>query len=252
MIKCIAIDDEPLALRQIKSYIEKCPELTLLGTFSSSLMAQRFLNENDVDLMFVDINMPDLNGVDLVKSLKNPPMVVFTTAYSEYAVDGFRLEAIDYILKPFGLKDLQRSVQRAASLQELKDLKQAAMSGSAETQIAEAESETNDKEIISVKADHKTSVIRTASIVMVESEGEYVRLHLDTGVKIVTLFRLKNMEDMLPEKIFMRIHRSYIVNLNHVTGYTKGRVFMDNGEYLPIGDLYRRNFQEITKDKFMG
>lgn len=253
MIRCIAIDDEPLALRQIKSYIEKCPELVLLGTFSSSTMAQRFIAENSVDLIFVDINMPDLNGVDLVKSLKKQPMTVFTTAYSEYAIEGFRLDAIDYLLKPFSQEDFQKAVHKAVSLQELKEAaRNAEDPGNANDVIAEAMPEPDDRSVISIKADHKTTLVRTSSIVMIESEGEYVRLNLDNKVKIVTLFRLKNMEDMLPESDFLRIHRSYIVNLNHVAGYTKGRAFLDNGEYIPIGENYKKMFQDRIQERTKG
>ena len=119
MIRALAIDDEPLALRQIKTYIERIEFLTLAATFNSAVEAQRWLQDNEVDLIFVDINMPDLSGIDFVRSLTSPPMVIFTTAYSEYAVEGFKLDAIDYLLKPFGFDELLRSAGKAQSLFEL-------------------------------------------------------------------------------------------------------------------------------------
>ena len=123
MIRCIAIDDEPLALRQIKSYIERLPQLQLCSLCSSAYQAQEILKSESVDLIFVDINMPDMSGVDFVRGLQSPPMVIFTTAYSEYAVEGFRLDAVDYLLKPGSLGDFERAGKKAASLFELKQLR---------------------------------------------------------------------------------------------------------------------------------
>lgn len=239
-IRCLAIDDEPLALRQITNYISKIPCLELAGTFSNATDAQLFLESESVDLIFVDINMPDLNGVEFVRSLASPPMVIFTTAYSEYAIEGFKLDAIDYLLKPFGFDEFSRSVNKACSLYELLNLKKQSEGGNEES--VDESSSSSDREYISVRADYKTTLVKICNIIYLESEGEYVRMHLKDGTKIVTLFRLKNMESALPPETFMRVHRSYIVNLKCVSGYTKGRIFLENDDYVPIGENYKKAF----------
>lgn len=243
MIKCIAIDDEPLALRKIKSYIERLPQLELRALCSSASEAQAALQTESVDLIFVDINMPDMSGIDFVKGLQSAPMIIFTTAYSEYAVEGFRLDAVDYLLKPFSFADFERAVGKAVSLYELKQLRDS-QQGSAETTPA-AESDSND--YISIKADYKVSLVRYSDIIFIESVGEYVRLHLTNASPITTLFRLKNMETALPSDRFMRVHRSYIVNLEHIAAYARGRVYLDNEEYVPISGNYRDTFREYIK-----
>ena len=240
MIRCIAIDDEPLALRQIKSYIERLPQLELCALCSSAYQAQEVLNSESIDLIFADINMPDMSGIDFVRGLQSPPMVIFTTAYSEYAIEGFRLDAVDYLLKPFSFADFERAVKKAISLFELKQLRDSQQVTAETTPAAETES----GEYISIKADYKVSLVRYSDIIYIESVGEYVRLHLTNASSITTLFRLKNMETALPSDRFMRVHRSYIVNLEHITGYARGRVYLDNEEYVPISGNYRDTFRE--------
>ncbi len=245
MIRCITIDDEPLALAQIKSYISKVPFLEHIGEFSDAIEAQRFLANESVDLIFVDINMPDLLGTDFVRSLTTQrPMVIFTTAYSEYAIEGFKLDALDYLLKPFSFADFNRSANKALSLYEL--IKGSNLSPEA----GEAEPTDNDNEHISIRADHKVSLIKVRDIIYIESSGEYVRLHLADGSRIMTLFRIKNIEATLPSEMFMRIHRSYIINLKCVTGYARGRVFLNNNEYIPIGENYKEQFQNYIREKY--
>ena len=244
MLKCIAIDDEPLALRQLKSYIEKIPYLELTATCNNALEAQQLLASQHVDLIFVDINMPDLSGVEFVRSLVDRPMVIFTTAYSEYAVEGFKLDAVDYLLKPFSFAVFSRSAGKANSLYELRHNQRA---GEPE---ATPEALPKDKEYISVKADYKVSLVKISDIVHLESEGEYVRMHLADGTTITTLFRLKNMEAALPSDMFMRVHRSYIVNLRCIKGYVRGRVFLSDTEYVPIGENYKESFQHYIESNF--
>ena len=194
--------------------------------------------------MFVDINMPDLSGVDFVRGLENPPMVIFTTAYSEYAIDGFKLDAVDYLLKPFSFDEFQRAVGKARSLIELQRLREEQVTSSVEA--APAQGAAEHKDCISIKADYKVSLVKYADIIYIESVGEYVRLHLTSGSSIMTLLRLKNIESALPADRFMRVHRSYIVNLGHVTGYARGRVYLDNEEYVPISVNYRDSFREYV------
>ena len=244
MLKCIAIDDEPLALRQIESYIRKIPYLELTASCNNALEAQQFLAGQHADLIFVDINMPDLSGVEFVRSLVDRPMVIFTTAYSEYAVEGFKLDAVDYLLKPFSFADFSRSAGKANSLYELRHNQRA---GEPE---ATPEALPKDKEYISVKADYKVSLVKISNIVYLESEGEYVRMHLDDGTTITTLFRLKNMEAALPSDMFMRVHRSYIVNLRCIKGYVRGRVFLSDTAYVPIGENYKESFQHYIDSNF--
>ena len=244
MLKCIAIDDEPLALRQISAYIAKIPYLELAATFNNAIEAQQRLASERVDLIFVDINMPDLNGVDFVRALTDRPMVVFTTAYSEYAIDGFKLDAVDYLLKPFSFADFSRAAAKANSLYELRQGRLPAQPDS------DSEATPKDREYISVKADYKVSLVRIADIVYIESEGEYVRMHLCDGSTITTLFRLKNMEAALPSEQFMRVHRSYIVNLRAIRSYVRGRIFLSDTEYVPIGENYKEAFQNYIARHF--
>lgn len=245
MIRCIAIDDEPLALRQVKSYISKIPILELVAACSNAAEAQAVLDAESVDLLFVDINMPDINGIDFVRGLENPPMVIFTTAYSEYAIEGFRLDAVDYLLKPFAFSEFNKAVDKACSLFELIKLRDGKTAG-VEYEAVAPETET-DEDYISVKADYKVTLVRHADIIYLESVGEYVRLHLTNGSTITTLFRLKNMESLLPERKFMRIHRSYIINLSHLTSFTRGKVYLSCGDDLPVGANYREAFREYAE-----
>lgn len=243
MIKCIAIDDEPLALRQLRAYIARVPFLELAGEYRNALEASRALEQQPVDLIFCDINMPDLSGIDFVRTLRTEqrPMVVFTTAYSEYAVEGFKLEAIDYLLKPFGFDEFNRAVQRVKSLVEL------IRSHREHPDDEPAEGITlpqDSREFLSVKTDHMVSLIKLESIIYLESMGEYIRIHTVEGKTLTTLYRLKNMETVLPSDSFMRVHRSYIVNLRRIAGYAKGRIFFstDERDFVPIGENYREAF----------
>ena len=239
MVRCIAIDDEPLALRQIKSYIERNEQLELVATCRSAIEAQSLVATEKIDLLFVDINMPDLNGLDFVRSLEGSYFIIFTTAHPEHALEGFKLNAIDYLLKPFDYEEFDRAAQKAISLVDLVD-----RCHIAENAMAQSEAESSDKEFLSVKADYKTQLVKISDIIYLESAGEYVRLHIEGSPSITTLFRLKNMETSLSQDSFMRVHRSYIVNLKRISSYTKGRIFLENGEYIPLGENYKARFLE--------
>ena len=246
MIRVLAIDDEPLALQQLATYIGKIPYLELAGTCQSALDALKVMEEDVVDAIFVDINMPDLNGMDFVKSLQVPPLVVFTTAYSEYAVDGFRVDAVDYLLKPFGLQDFQRASQRLKERYEASR----ALSGQSATPSAPA---TDSDDSIFLKTDYKTVRISVSDIRYVESMSEYLKIFVEGQPKpLIVLLSMKKMEERLPADIFMRIHRSYIINLLKIREVNKNRVIMDADTYLPIGDLYKENFQQYLSSKFLG
>ena len=241
MIRVIAIDDEPLALQQIAAYIKKVPFLELAAQCQSALEARQFLEQDTVDAVFCDINMPDLNGMDFVKSLAVPPLIVFTTAYSEYAVEGFRVNAVDYLLKPFGLQDFQRAANRLKS-----------RLTSEAPQPPEGGGTGGESDIIFLKTDYRIVKVSIPDIRYVEAMSEYLKVHLEREAKpIVTLLSMKKMEEYLPD-YFMRIHRSYIVNLNKIQEVNKNRVIMDADTYLPVGDNYKEAFQTWLDNKFLG
>ncbi|WP_417012756.1 LytR/AlgR family response regulator transcription factor [Alistipes sp.] len=250
MIKCLAIDDEPLALRQLRTYIARVPFLELAGEFRNAIEASQALGKLSVDLIFCDINMPDLSGIDFVRSLpaERRPMIVFTTAHSEYAVEGFRLEAVDYLLKPFGFDDFNRAVQRVRSLTELLQNRREPSDDAPESLPVPQD----NREFLSVKTDHMVSLVRFENIIYLESMGEYVRIHTADGKTLTTLYRLKNMEAALPADSFMRVHRSYIVNLHRIAGYAKGRIFFssDERDFVPIGENYRDAFAAYAEKTY--
>ena len=243
MIRCIAIDDEPLALQQIVAYIGKVPFLELAAQCQSALEAREFLEHDTVDAIFCDINMPDLNGMDFVKSLAVPPLVVFTTAYSEYAVEGFRVNAVDYLLKPFGLQDFQRAANRLKERIENSAGNGTVVSGSA--------ADTPDDTIF-LNTEYRIVKVSISDIRYVEAMSEYLKVWLSSEPKpIITLLSMKKMEERLPST-FMRIHRSYIVNLTKIQEVNKNRIIMDSDTCLPIGDLYKEAFQAYLDTKFLG
>jgi len=245
MIKVLAIDDEPLALQQLVAYIKKIPFLELAGECQSAIEAKDILNQENIDAIFCDINMPDLNGMDFVKSLAAPPLVVFTTAYSEYAVEGFKVDAVDYLLKPFGLDDFRRAANR---LQER--LKTAAPAIEEPTPALLSDNDSDDT--IFVKTDYRVVKLAVSDIRYIEGMSEYLKIHLESQPKpIVTLLSMKKMEEYLPP-YFMRIHRSYIINLKMIQEVNKNRVIMDSDTYLPIGDNYKEAFNDYLNTKFLG
>ena len=250
MIRCLAIDDEPLALQQLVTYIGKVPFLELAAQCHSALEAKTFLEQDTVDAIFCDINMPDLNGMDFIKSLAVPPHVVFTTAYSEYAVEGFRVNAVDYLLKPFGLQDFQRAANKIKELKELEKLKELKGPSSLTSHLSPLTSENDD--VVFLKTEYRMVKISIQDIRYVEAMSEYLKVYLDSEKKpIVTLLSMKKMEERLPDN-FMRIHRSYIVNLSKIQEVNKNRIIIDDDTYLPIGDLYKDTFQAYLDTKFLG
>ena len=247
MIRCMAIDDEPLALQQIAAYIGKVPFLELAAQCQSAIEARQFLEKDTVDAIFCDINMPDLNGMDFVKSLTVPPLIVFTTAYAEYAVEGFRVNAVDYLLKPFGLQDFQRAANRLRER-----LGANSQQPTTDNQYPTTNGQQPDDDVIFLKTDYRIVKVTIADIRYIEAMSEYLKVWLDGEQKpIITLLSMKKMEEHLPSN-FMRIHRSYIVNLTKIQEVNKNRVIMDNDTYLPIGDLYKEAFQSYLDTKFLG
>ena len=239
MIRCIIIDDEPLALQQMESYVKKITYLELVAACQSAIDAKEVLEKHKIDVMFCDINLPELNGLDLVKSLDNPPMVVFTTAYSEYAVEGFQLEAIDYLLKPFGFDDMKRAAdklkKRYDALRTLQEV-----------------SQIDEDDAIFLKTDYKIVRINISHIRYVEAMSEYLRIYLtDYPRPIIVLLSMKKMEERLPSRSFMRVHRSYIINLKMIQEISKNRILLGDDIEVPIGDSYREQFNAYINSKFL-
>ena len=222
MIKVLAIDDEPLALQQLVAYIGKVPFLHLAGQCQSALEAMEILDREPVDAIFCDINMPDLSGMEFVKSLTVPPLVVFTTAYSEYAVEGFKVDAVDYLLKPFGLQDFMRAANRVKERLEIRG------------------------------TTHETlETLETGDDIFVKTDYRVVKVAIHDIRYVEALLAMKTLEERLPQN-FMRIHRSYIVNLDKIQEVNKNRVILDADTYLPIGDSYREAFNRYIEAKFLG
>ena len=238
MIRCMAIDDEPLALQQIVAYIGKVPFLELAAQCQSALEAHQYLSSDTVDVIFCDINMPDLNGMDFIKTLVAPPLVVFTTAYAEYAIEGFKVNAVDYLLKPFGLQDFMRAANRVRERLE-------------PTANTEPALKTTDDAIF-LKTDYRIVKVSISDIRYVEAMSEYLKVWIESDPKpIITLLSMKKMEEHLPD-YFMRIHRSYMINLNKIQEVNKSRVILGPDTNLPIGDLYKDAFQHYLDTKFLG
>ena len=244
MIRCLAIDDEPLALEQLKTYISKIPFLKLEDSCMSALNASKILADKQIDAIFIDINMPDLNGLDFVKSFLNPPLVVFTTAYSEYAIEGYKVDAVDYLLKPFGLDDFQRTANKVLRMYQLTHRQEPAGQPSATAQVAKEE---ND--VLFVKSDYRMVRIDIPHIRYVEAMSEYLRIFLDGEAKpVIALLSMKKLEERLP-KDFMRVHRSYIVNLQKIQQIERGRIVMDKNTYIPVSEGYKDAFNQFLSER---
>lgn len=237
MIKCIAIDDEPLALQKIGGYIDKTPFLEKAALFESALEAIEVIQNEHIDLMFVDINMPDLNGMDFVKSLKNPPHVIFTTAYSEYAIEGFKVDAVDYLLKPIDYSDFLKAIEKARKRLSLSDKKETVV-------------ESNEK-FLFIKSEYKILRINLSEIKFIEGMREYLRIHIQNQHPVMALMSMKKMEEYLPAKQFMRVHRSFIVNLEKVATIERSRIIFDKDVYIPVSDQYKVAFQKYLDDNFL-
>lgn len=237
MIRCIVIEDEPLALKQIESYIDKTPFLEKVAACRSAFEAAEVLKDQEVDLMFADINMPDLSGMDFVKSLEDPPMVIFTTAYSEYAIEGFRVDAIDYLLKPISYSDFLHSANKARTWFESRAAKPAQLK--------------SDEEFLFIKSEYRIIRINFNDIKYIEGMNEYVRIHLAGSKPVMSLLSMKSLEQQLPGERFMRVHRSYIVNLSKITVIERNRIIFDNSVYIPVGEQYKAKFHQYLDANFL-
>ena len=235
-IKCLAIDDEPYALQQIVDYILKTPFLELTGKCYNAFEAMDFLASNTIDLIFIDINMPQMSGMDFVKTLHSQPNIIFTTAYSQYAVESYKVDAIDYLLKPITYDDFLRSANKAQKFILQK-----------QTILQKEE----PKQYFFVNSDGKIIKINLQEIYYIESMSEYVKIYLANEKYIVTFMRLKNLEEFLSKNKFMRVHRSYIVNTQNITTIERNRIVFYGNTYVPISEQYKSEFKKFIDEKFL-
>jgi len=233
MIKCITVDDEPLALELMETYISQVPGLELIETFSDAISAWGFLQKNEVDLIFLDIQMPDITGLQLAKSLdQRKPLIIFTTAYSKYAVEGFNLDVIDYLLKPF---DFNRFLEAVNKVKHYKFLQNAST-----TPIEDS--------AIFVKSDYQNVRVNIIDILYIEGFDDYIRIHLDSGKIIFTLMSLKSVIEKLPEGDFLRVHRSYIVPVKKIQRIYNQQIQLGDKE-IPIGKSYVDVVKKLLNQK---
>ncbi len=220
-IKCVAIDDEPLALALMQEYIARAPQLELVKTFDDAIEGKFFLQSNPVDLLFADINMPDISGIDLVRSLQDRPMIIFTTAYKNYALEGFELDAVDYLLKPISFERFTRAVNKASEYFEYKQ-----------------KTERPVPDSLFVYSEYRLVKIPLTEIDYIESLEDYIRIHLSAGKPIMTLMTMKKVLEKLPQNEFRRIHRGYIVAVSKVKSILNKKARLQSGAELPISDSY--------------
>lgn len=230
-IRCLVVDDEPPAREILRRYIEDVPTLVMAGECSNAIQAFSFLQQHTVDLIFLDIRMPQLSGTDFLKTLKNPPRVIFTTAYAEYALDGYELDVVDYLMKPIPFNRFLKAVNKAFQLSDARE--------AIET-IAE---EKKNESFVYFRADRKMVKVVLDDIFYIESMKDYVKV-VTAATTIITKQSISSVEAMLPEKEFVRVHRSYIVSLRRIRTFTSELIEIDKTE-IPIGKLYRNGVLKL-------
>ena len=237
MINIIAVDDEPLALQLVIAYIEKTPGLNLLAKFENPLEAIAFIPGSGVDLVFIDIQMPGLSGIEFTRSLLKGPKVIFTTAYEKYAFEGFKLDVVDYLLKPFSYEEFLKAVQKA----ERSLLLENNIPGKIES----------NTEFLFIKSDYKIKRINFNDILYIEGLKEYIKIYTQNEpLPVLSLSSLKLLETKLPPEKFLRVHRSFIVNLHKIDTIARSRIIFGK-TYIPVGDQYKDKFQEYLDRNFL-
>jgi two-component system, LytTR family, response regulator len=233
-LRCLLVDDEPLALELLESYVSKTPSLALAGKCSSAFHALEFLENNEVDLLFLDIQMPGLTGLELSRNLLDGPKVIFTTAFEQYALEGFKVDALDYLLKPVSYPEFLGSINKARRWFEYKE-----------------RPVTNDSRTsIFVKSDYKLVQIELNSVLYIEGLKDYVKIFIEGQDKaILSLMSMKSLEENLPDSRFMRVHRSFIVNLDKIKTIERNRIVFGK-DYIPISENYKENFQKFLNERF--
>lgn len=229
MIKAIAIDDEPLALTILEHLCSKNADIILEKTFTSQYEALNYLENFPVDVLFLDIQMPENDGVSFYKSLKNKPLVVFTTAFDNYAVEGFNVNAVDYLLKPIAYERFEVAIEKVIKVKQL------------------SVSNTDDA-FIMIRADYKLNKIYLKNILFIEGLDDYIQIHIDGKSKLVARMSMKNIMEQLPTNDFIRIHRSFIIPVQRITSVQSKIIFINNQEF-PVGDTYKANVLQLLTDK---
>jgi two-component system response regulator LytT len=244
-ISCIAVDDEPLALDLISKFINQTSFLSLEAKFDNAIEALGYLNQNAVDLIFLDIQMPDLSGMELARILDgkqslNKPKIVFTTAYNQFAIEGYKVEALDYLLKPFSYEDFLKAATKA-----YRHVEETNISRSAKT------TETSPNDFIFIKVEYNLVKVKLNEITHIEAYKDYVKIYLlNKKAPLLSLTSMKSMEELLPNNKFMRVHRSFIINLDHIDSVSRNIISI--GDYqISVSDNYKENFQKFI-DQWAG
>ena len=227
-LNCWIVDDEPLALELLSSYVSRTPFLNLTGKYSSAVKAMEDLSKDEVNVIFLDIQMPEVNGMEFAQMIDENTRIIFTTAFSEYALDGYRVNALDYLLKPFSYSDFLNAAKRALKWYEMK--------------IGAQENKENISDGIFVRADYKLVHILYDDILFIEGLKDYIKIYTVKEKRpIITLMSLKSMEEELPENRFIRVHRSYIISRSRISSIDKNRILILDHQ-VPIGETYRKGF----------
>ncbi|KPL17534.1 MAG: hypothetical protein AMS23_02655 [Bacteroides sp. SM1_62] len=232
-IKCLLVDDEPLALDALESLMQKIPELEIIGKCQNAVEALQVIHARKIDLLLLDIQMPELTGIEMLKSLSHPPKVIFTTAYREYAVEAFELDVIDYLVKPISLERLIRSINRYHDR-------------TLQKSVTEPPISKSPAKSITIYSDKKNYRVNTSSILFIEGLKDYVRIHTDNG-RLVTRQTMKNLEDILSGEEFIRVHRSYIVPIHRLDSWTSHSVIVKDKE-IPVGRTYRKSIMLLLEN----
>jgi two-component system response regulator LytT len=248
ILNCIAVDDEPLALGLVASFIEQTPFLNLVGRFPSAIEALKAIHSQKIDVVFLDIQMPDLNGIELARvidnSKGNKPRIIFTTAYNQFALEGYRVDALDYLLKPFNYEEFLHAATKALAYSELVEKSNAAIAPPSATVAAAPEDRLED-EYLFLKVEYQLVRIALNDILYIEGLKDYVKVWLQNVEKpVLSLTSLKALEEKLPSKKFMRVHRSFIVSLDKINSITRNALQI-NKVNITVGDQYKEAFNEF-------
>ena len=234
---CLIIDDEPLAINVIKNHLKQFNDIELVNTFNNAIDALSFLNDNCVDLIFLDINMPLLDGLNFIKTLENKPQIIITTAHTEFAVDSYELDVLDYLVKPIPFGRFLKAINRAKTIFESKQSMEKLPQPKEEFELK--------SDFIFIKADKKTHRLSFKDIIYIEALGDYIKIYTEQ-TSIVTYMSLKKMEAILPSTLFPRVHKSYIISLEKIISIEGNMVEIAN-EKITIGSSYRKNFFNLIK-----